>query len=373
MPSFIKKIRFIFLCILAPLFSVLLGAEFCIRLFSSSGYITPKILRERSFQTVPAVFARSVLPEMAQTVRASSHTVANINARGYRGKNFAVPKPEGTLRILIYGGSSVFDIYASEGNDWPHLVEKKLRSLGVSNAEIINAGILGHSSADAFGRFFAEGHLFDPDYVVMYAAWNDMKYFARNESLLRLFKPTQGHPLYYYQGFLDQFLCEHSQLYVRLRYRYILSKNRMTLEGNSPGAHSSVISANALRQYRLTLETFVDMVRNAHAKPVLALEAHLLVPHNTTADYAAINFESQELTPQALLQATEMAESITRAVAKSKHAALIDASSMMSGKRDYFADHVHTSPAGSHKLAEIMADALYQIILAEQPHKAVAH
>jgi hypothetical protein len=125
---------------------------------------------------------------------------------------------------MIYGGSSVFDHDNHGMRDWPHRVQKQLQDSGFPNVEVINAGIPGHSASDAVGRLFSEGHLFDPDYVLLYDQWNEIKDFRSNQSLLRLRVPygpsNIESPLITYQNSLDRWLCEVSQLYVRLRERY---------------------------------------------------------------------------------------------------------------------------------------------------------
>ena len=51
---------------------------------------------------------------MRQDKRATVSGAVEISARGYRGPAFSLPKPPGTIRVLLLGGSSVFDMYAKE-------------------------------------------------------------------------------------------------------------------------------------------------------------------------------------------------------------------------------------------------------------------
>ncbi len=355
-----KRWLYFLVVVLFPVFFSLLFAEIYIRFFSPAGYITPSILqiRAQSFETVPVAFTREIFPQKVQTIPFDKDTLVSINSKGYRGPEFEIKKSSGTTRIIIYGGSVVFDGY----HDWPHQVEKILRQRGFSHVEVINAGIGGHSALDAFGRFFAEGHLFDPDYVILYTGWNDLKLFTNKEPLLRQFAPQRRQdPLLYYQGALDQWLCEFSQLYVRLRYRYIRWKFRMGPEGAQPAGHSSQISENALRQYRLTLETFADMSRNSHAVFILMPEARLLGPANTAKEKRLINYDSQTLTPEALWPATQRLEEIMQDVTREKKSMLID-TSPVSGSLLYLRDNSHPTEAGSRKLAEITADALEPLL-----------
>ncbi len=215
-----------------------IGGEIYVRLKSPYGYVTPEILRSRRPLYGAAVFARHVLPRMKHVVRdKNGKELYSINALGYRGAPFSPHKPESTTRIMIYGGSSVFDHDNPGTTDWPHRVETRLKESGFPAVEVINAGIPGHASSDSVGRLLAEGHLFNPDYVLYYGEWNDIKDFRENDPLLRYRVPARSEendPLFTYQNPIDRWLCGVSQLYVRLRERYYTWNFRIGSEGVLP-------------------------------------------------------------------------------------------------------------------------------------------
>lgn len=156
----------LFLVIGAPLLLATLAAEAFVRIRTE--YLTPDILRERSLSYAPAVFSRHVLTaEARESPGPEPGLTYRVNQHGYRGEEFSWEKPAGATRVLIYGGSTVFDIKANHGEDWPRLVQELLRTHGLTSAEVINAGVPGHASFDSFGRFFAEGHQLRPDVVVL--------------------------------------------------------------------------------------------------------------------------------------------------------------------------------------------------------------
>lgn len=345
--------------------TLIIASEICVRIFSPDGYFTPATLAKNTFNSVPAVFAQSILPQLAQTVKVSEGLFVNINSKGYRGPEFEFKKPAGTTRVIIYGESAVFDITATEGKDWPRQVEQELHQRGFPNIEVINAGTLGHASFDSFGRFFAEGHLLKPDYVMLYNGWNDMKFFGSDEPLLRKLKPRSEPFLYQYAGKLDQWLCELSQIYVRVRYRFIMEQFGIGAEGAKPKTHTARIAASAVEQYRLTLQMFADLARNIGAVPILTLQARLIKPVNSLEEKSKINYESQTLTPEALIKASEIVEQTTREVAAQKQTPLLDAT-VLSGDLRYLKDHIHPSPEGAKKLAEMTADLLEKLLREKQ-------
>ena len=108
---------------------VLVIVEVLVRFFLP--YETPDTFRKNSLEYMPSIFARHLLrPNQHVNVdkdrrRASADQrpdrVFRIDEHGFRGKSFVLPKPSGTRRVVVLGGSAVFDIYATEGRDWPTL------------------------------------------------------------------------------------------------------------------------------------------------------------------------------------------------------------------------------------------------------------
>ncbi|MDZ7330978.1 MAG: GDSL-type esterase/lipase family protein [candidate division KSB1 bacterium] len=362
-----KKILYYLIYLSVLLVITLMLGETYVRLFSRQGYLTPNIQKKNSLQYVPSLYARHLFPEQEQTIKGAYNNILHISNKGYRGNDFKFEKDSNVTRIIIYGGSAVFDQAATEGKDWPHLVEKLLNERGFS-VEVINAGIPGHTSIDSFERLFLEGHLFDPDYVAVYNAWNDIKYFKTKKPLLRIYKPydESQDPFQNYQGWLDRFLCEHSQFYVRVRNRYFRWKLNIDTEGvKKKVSLSSEFYEIGLRQYKLNMEMFVDCARNIGATPILITQARLVSKDNTAADRNKIIYEYTELTHEALLKAFEQCDQILYQVAKEKEVHIIDASKAMTGKSDFFIDHVHLTPKGSSMIAEIVAQNMTGIMTSD--------
>ena len=84
-------------------------AEVFLRL--SRNPVGTEVQRARSLEFEATVYARSAFPQMRQRKRATMSGAVEINERGYRGPAFAVPKPPGVIRVLMLGGSSLFDMY----------------------------------------------------------------------------------------------------------------------------------------------------------------------------------------------------------------------------------------------------------------------
>jgi len=343
----------------------LVAAEAYVRLTSPYGYVTPDTIRPMTPDYQPATFARHVIRQEAKPVVVNGRELFRINSLGYRGRDFAVAKPEGVTRIAFYGGSSVFDIYAPKDDDWPRRVERLLRADGFPAIEVINAGIPGYTTAEAVGTLLAEGHAFSPNYVLLYAQWNDIKLFKSSKSLLRtLLRDVQpGDPRTTYQNSLDRLLCNVSQLYVRLRERYYVWKLGIGEEGVKPsGASDDSLSEAALRQYKLNLETFVDVARNIGAVPILMIEARLADPGNTSQEKSRIGYEYVLLSHEGLCNAFQKEDEIIYDVGRRKGVVVIDASRQLTGRDEMFHDHIHLSEKGSQALSKAVAGELARIM-----------
>lgn len=315
-----------------------------------------------SFRYEGAVFARSVLARQALVARDGDVTYP-VNSHGYRGKEFEFEKPAGVVRVIVYGGSSVFDLAAPDHGDWPALVETILHSNGLAQVEVINAGIPGHATFDAFGRFYAEGHLLRPDYVVLYSAWNDIKCFREKDPLLRVVRPHEKDPRARTYGWIDGLLSRHSQIYYRLKVAYFDWKFRIGKEGAMPRDEGNAqIQDAALRQYKLNVELFTDCARDIGAVPVLVTEGRLVSRDNTEDERKRIPYRYVQFDHDTLCKAFDDADRIMKDVAHSKNVPLVDAAKELSGCRECFYDHVHTTAEGSQRLAQLVAKQLERLI-----------
>jgi lysophospholipase L1-like esterase len=296
-----------------------------------------------------------------------------INGIGYRGPEIAPRKRPSVQRVIIVGGSSVFDqnmtdSTATQGRDWPHRVERFLKEDGFKNVEVINAGVPGHASFDALGRLYSQLWMYKPDYILFYEAWNDIKYFrdlAPERPLIVRYAPfNPGSNVFTeYQGWWDHLLSG-SQLYVKLRNRYYEWatqgwSRRIGGEGVAPeGRYQSTLSAFAIEQYRVDVEMIVDLARNIGARPILITQATLVSPRNTEKERSLISYEYQLLTHSALVQAFDATYQVLRSVGSEKAVPVLDLAKDLNGRGEFFTDHVHLTAKGSEEVARRVAQSL---------------
>lgn len=95
------------------------------------------------------------------------------NSRGFRDRReFGYDKPAGTLRVLSLGDSHTQGYEVRQEATFSTVLERYLAKRGVQ-AEVLNAGVSGFSTAEALAFLENEGHKFQPDVVVLGFYAND--------------------------------------------------------------------------------------------------------------------------------------------------------------------------------------------------------
>lgn len=99
----------------------------------------------------------------------------SINSLGFRGRDFALAKPDHTVRIITLGASSTFGYSDRDDETYPYYLEKGLSAQcpGGPAFEVINMGIPHLTSTEIKELFLNEALPADPDVVTYYEGQND--------------------------------------------------------------------------------------------------------------------------------------------------------------------------------------------------------
>jgi len=115
-------------------------------------------------------------------------TNAETDDYGFRNKESVVePKPQDSLRIITYGGSTTFCYNLSNEDAWPLQLQKVLREKRNDSDQVLNGGAIMWSIGHAHARGKKDIPALKPDYVMIYAGINE----ATNAGYLS----SQGKPL----------------------------------------------------------------------------------------------------------------------------------------------------------------------------------
>lgn len=355
-------------------------AEIIVRAVFPFSY-SPDALLNHSIRYIPAVYAQHLLAPVDKLIQlgVTEDTGENrrifISGNGYRGPSFTVRKRPEITRIIVLGGSAVFDQNVfdetpGDANTWPNLVGRLLEEKGYDGVEVINAGVPGHSSADSLGRLYGQLWMYEPDFVLVYHAWNDIKFWRRHEisperpliSQIEPYDPSQD-PFITYRGVWDRVLS-HSQFYLKSRNRYYRWRTGLGAEGaTSPDTdRSSEYGIYGPQQFRLNMQLIVSACQTLGVTPILITQATLAVSDSSADDRARISYEFQHLDHGAIVSAFDQTYRIINEIGAHSGALVIDVAHRMNGRSELFADHVHTTQAGSKELARIVADELGPIL-----------
>jgi lysophospholipase L1-like esterase len=153
------------------------AAEVCLRLWSHTE--TPLAWKLREWD--PDSSALELLGTSCYRARPGSAihypngTVAHVNGAGYRGPEVAVPKPPGTYRIVVLGGSVTHGF--SVGDDQTidaHLRRALAEAASGRRVEAVNLGLDGLDAVCDLERLRLEGLRLEPDAVAIHTGVNDV-------------------------------------------------------------------------------------------------------------------------------------------------------------------------------------------------------
>jgi lysophospholipase L1-like esterase len=103
-------------------------------------------------------------------------TLYRTNSSGFRGREYAVPKPPGVFRIVAIGDSFTMGSGVREQDTYSQRLERLLDTEDPSRVvEVLNLGIAGFNLRASIGRLKRIGLRFQPDLVVYGWTTNDIE------------------------------------------------------------------------------------------------------------------------------------------------------------------------------------------------------
>ena len=97
------------------------------------------------------------------------------NAQGFRNdRDFSYEKPAGTIRVMSLGDSHTQGYEVRQDRTFSAVIERYLTEQGV-DAEVLNTGVSGFSTAEEVAFFENEGVRYHPDFVVVGFYANDFE------------------------------------------------------------------------------------------------------------------------------------------------------------------------------------------------------
>ena len=260
------------------------------------------------------------------------------NSHGFRGPEFAVPKPQGTYRIVCLGGSTTYDDQVDDADTYPVQLEALLRQARPGRSiEVINAGVPSYTSAESLASLAFVCVDLQPDAILIYDNINDYR-----PRLYPNFDPAYFH------------------------YRKVWDGSARLKQTGPSGSEMQGI--NSYLQW-LPPEPEGDQAENVRRAGTWAFRRNLLSmcgvakAHGIAIVLATVvcdpeNQYSEELMVQAIAEQNE----VMKQVAAEQGALLVDLAAVYP-EGGFFADPIHNNAAGAKEKARIIADGLLQGLL----------
>jgi len=103
-------------------------------------------------------------------------THASANRQGFRGPEVAVPKPAGTIRIVLLGESSTHGWYVDDDQTIDAYLRAALASARPDlRVEVVNLAYDGYDAYQMWQRLLDDGVRLEPDLIVVNAGANDVR------------------------------------------------------------------------------------------------------------------------------------------------------------------------------------------------------
>lgn len=255
-----------------------------------------------------------------------------FNAQGIRGAPLAVPKPAGTVRILVLGDSNTFGWMYDEGANWPAQLESLLRGTCAA-CEVANAGVWGYTSFQGLGRL-RELLALDPDLVIVSFGANDAQpvmipdaeYVRAHERAAWLARATARWRL--------------AQLAVAAWDRAALAASRSV----------APVPRVDLKAYEANLRAMIRETRARGAVPLLLTRPFIGVPDG----------------PDVWKARAPVYNAATLAVGRAEGVPVVDVHAAFAERADDFADESHFNEHGHRRAAAIIAAAVRPIVADRQ-------
>ena len=206
----------------------------------------------------------------------------HINSAGMRAdRDYPEDKPAGTRRVVVLGDSYTMGYEVDEPQCYARVMERDLRSRG-ETVEVLNGGVSGYSTAEAYLRLTREMLAYHPDVVVIGFYGNDIVDNVRT-GLFRLDgdRLVQARDHYVPAGALGDFLntnwffsflAERSNAFVLLKERSTQLMRRRMVEDNvrnvdaAEAASGSRVDPKGEYGRRLTAALFEEIHRTTRER-----------------------------------------------------------------------------------------------------------
>ncbi len=302
----------------------------------------------------------------------------SINSHGFRGEEFAMPKPANEFRIVCVGGSTTFDDEIDDNaKTCTARLQCYLEQRGYS-AKVINAGVPGWSSYESLINFAFRISSVAPDLLIDYDCWNDLSermmrpenYVGDNSGVRRGFIPSFP---WYEQMALVRIAqiqaCNNGQekmmraqpVSVMLR----LTKNFLQFPDNpyyKDMSLADLLEHNPPVYFKRNVANLIAMAQTEGTRTLLLTFAYSRTPKSFQC-MCGLDPERKDLVDQ-YIRAFDGMNTAIKDLGRETNTPVFDLESTFPQPEDYtqyYADGFHSNEAGADLKAQLVADYLVKM------------
>ncbi len=323
----------------------LLCAEIALRFYVASRGWTANCYVTGLVFFVPDRFAGHTL-RPGLRLKSSTYDIT-VNSYGLRGGELADIKALNTTRIAVLGGSSVFGYLVPDGQDSCCELQRILNQDGLE-VEVLNAGVPGFNMTQCRQRFEHLIAPLDPDIVVLYLGWNDIRFLITDDP--NALDKTPPAPAW------TKRVLAKSVLYGFLRYRLFPAQAPQFAPPSSANAHVTELGAQS---FDTDLKELISSIRGTGATPVISTQIMASNPDCQELDDYLGSDESQI---SANRQVGEWICAKLRETAYDENILLIDCAADLPCNKAVLGDAIHLTQEGHRIVAALWAKGLQPIL-----------
>jgi len=306
---------------------------------------------------------------------------------------YELKKSAAEIRVATIGASTTANINLPFEENWPGRLGILMQQVyPQKKITILNAGIPGFDTAQSIGNLALRVMPFQPDIVIIYHAYNDLKAILKDNK----FSPDYSHihqtPYgYHRQPNIWLKLLNHSMFYVRVRNKYrdyvsIRNQYDRIADKKSPAKpESNTVTANkrlahippaAIRTFEQHVRSLVAIAKAGGAKVILSSFATLHDPNldyrdpeimdslsnNQQAELGSLRYFTSGLELSAIFKGIKQYNDVLRAIAEDEKTGWVDNAANIPHDELYFVDRVHFSKHGANLMAENFLPVARQLL-----------
>ncbi|MBL4847116.1 MAG: SGNH/GDSL hydrolase family protein [Planctomycetes bacterium] len=273
--------------------------------------------------------------------------------------SLSLAKPAGVTRVLFLGGSSTAGtgLNLDDQDTWPAKVIARLsEEFPKKRFQLINGALGGYSSFESFGRLTQRLRFFRPDVVIVYHGWNDLYYFGDRDLAHRWRTLDDGswgfekRPRKLVEPRFFDHLIWPSQVLTKVRIRLAVAAGDGEI-GESRGL-APRYDKRAVEVWRENLRLIRGAAQTLGMELFVCKQATLVALDMSPKDLARSNLEYHGFDLDAHVKAFDALNRVLDEEFPKNR--VIDARAL-SGVSENFHDHIHPTPLGATRVAEIVS------------------